>query len=146
MRFSERLYALTDQETQQALGASIWVRTAEVSSGQVQQALITNDLQGRVIILNALCLRAAPAAAQLVSNMIFELMPPSGQPTTPLYIKAFWQGLTADVVGNLDWTGEVIIPPLWSVRGQANYNAGGANNTEFAAFGYAIPIGTLTPA
>lgn len=144
MRFSERLYAIPQGQTQQ--WASVWNRNGRMSAtSTVPRVNVINDLQGRYVLLTHACIIGVPGAGQNVTQMQIELLgPDGGQPTPPWLVNISATALAANVTGVLTFDGELIIPPAWILSSLATFNAGvAANRTDVSYFGYTLPIGTL---
>lgn len=141
------LYRLGEGERSNAFPA-VWMRTARTDSAATGvEATLQNDLQGRVILLRSLTGQYVPGAGQNVTQAQLDLLPPEGtSPPIQLFLKFDGVAKGANVVASLDWQGEIVIPPRWSARARAAFNAGAASNqVNLIAFGYSAPVGNLNP-
>lgn len=145
MRFSERLYAIPGAGNVQPW-ASYWQRNGRTSATSTAAAAsVRNTFESRYILLTSACVIAQPGAGQNFTQIQIDLLGADNSvPTPPWLLKFTGTAGAANVVGSIDWSGEMIVLPGWSIRGNAEYNAGAnANITTVAFYGYTLPIGTL---
>lgn len=137
----DRLYTKTARDRGIDVAASLSTATPTTSDTATQVlATFTND-SGRLVVVTALCGEWGPGAGQNVSGRRLTIQPPGG---TSLVLKGDTTALAANLFGYLDWQGELIVPPLWSMRAIGDFNAGvAANSSRLFIHGVIIPIGNV---
>lgn len=97
--------------------------------------------EGRALVLTQAICQTDPGAGQNVVSMRIYLQGPD-QITHDL-VKSN-TALAANLNGNLDWQGEVIVLPGWRLGLEGEFNAAVAANVTSGSFmGLSIPIGNI---
>jgi len=111
-----------------------------LANAQVNADVSVPDSQ--VLILMAAQVTGLPGLAQNVASNLLQIIPP-GQANS-MELKRQSAALAANVISDLDWQGEIIVPPDWTVRAAVAYNAGAVNNeTRLSLFGILIPVANI---
>lgn len=142
MFFPEFLYQLTARDQQVTwLDPTLRADSTSAAAASVSSTIFTIP-QGQVLILlNAMC-RGTPGGAQFVARTRIDVLPPAASNNFFL--------ASDDTIGgaglslSVTWTGEVLIPATWQLRGVADFNAGAVANTiEFHFMGILIPAANI---
>lgn len=141
MFFPEFLYRLSSRDQQvtwldprfDSLTASAAGLTVEVDF------TVPSD---RPLILTSANIVATPGAGQAVIAMLLRSLAQGD--SSPVNLAA--REIEVAVAGSrfLNWTGEVILPPAWSLRARASFSAAvNPNDVELHLAGILIPVGNI---
>jgi hypothetical protein len=142
MFFPESLYLLSSKDQQVTWLDPVYVRQVQT----VALASIVEDYtipQGQVLLLQHAGMQTAPGAAQNNTGQALVVKPTvATQPQ--VILDQTLAALAAGVNGWFYWNGTILVPPTWSVRASATFNAGAAANTVILFLvGMLIPVGNL---
>lgn len=139
MFFPEFLYQLSARD-QQITWLDPVIRNLDVSVAAVvvnADAFLAND---RALILTNAVVNAFAGAAQTSDNTSLFLIPPGS--SISIGLRGERPAAAANVI--LNWVGQVLVPPGWTLRGAAAFNAGvAANRVVFDFAGMLIPVGNI---
>lgn len=142
MRFPELLYQLSARDQQVT-----WLdpRFDQQSTSLLAISVPTPVFQvpvDRVFVLCAAAVRADPGAGQNVDSLVIQILAPAG--SAGFNLKQRTEVAAANINVDLDWTGEILLPPAWQIRGIGSFNAGAvANLVVHNFFGILIPVGNI---
>lgn len=137
----EKLYQLNQKDVG-VPWLECYIRRAIVAA-----ALVTVDAQlppidaGRILILNHAACTFGPGAAQNLVSAYLAVQ----SPDQVILLK--WLGVAGavNIIGSLDWQGQLFVPPGFNVRARGIFNAGGVVNTlTLDGGGLQIPRATIT--
>lgn len=143
----ELLYRLQPSDDQSRL-LDPWFRSnavavAAVDVGGAQIVVTPSD---HALVLSSAVVDALGGGAQTVSQIQLTLMDPTGATAFNLARKTeCTNGAGAAVVRNdVNWSGRIVVPPLWIIQGRAVFSAGAvANQVTVWALGMLIPRGNI---
>jgi len=95
---------------------------------------------GRALILQSATLTFTPGAAQLALRAAIAIS--NGVFSANLRFEQFGAG--SNVVGGINWSGSIIVPPTWSVLSNVVFDLGAAvNSSNLDLQGVLIPIANI---
>lgn len=142
MFFPEFLYQLSARDQQVTWLDPRIARGDTLLAAAAVTAVAITVPTGLVLVLQNASLEADPGAAQNVTESFFELLTPDA--ATGVRITQDRTALAANVIGHLNWSGSILVPPNWQVRGAANFNAAAAANRVIAdCIGILLPVGNI---
>lgn len=145
MRFPEFLYQLSARDQQVTWLDPFFSNAESTGAAAALSANITPDRQ-RTFILSSLSANAFVTGAATVAALLLLAVPPQGNPQFAIAqtSSAYTGGGAAGTQLQLNWSGELIIPPGWILRATALYSAAVAGNeVEMTAGGILIPAGNI---
>lgn len=142
MFFPEFLYQLSERDLKVTWLDPIIRRLTNSQAA----ATVNNDFEipdAQAFMLQGFTLQGNPGAAQFVSQLFVAAFV-TGTATPMILLKQDDVDAGANEIKNMDWQGSLIIPPSWSIRGSATFNAGvAANECTLGLFGILIPVGNI---
>jgi len=96
----------------------------------------------RIFILTSAMVLAIPDAAQTIVAVTVELI--SAANANSIAVCQDRPNLAAGFDSSINFSGMVLVPPGWTVRGRGDFNAAAAANTVFVEItGYTTPVGNV---
>lgn len=140
MIFPEYLYQLSKRDLQVT-----WLDPALRSVvTSVAAANVTSDFtidNGRILVLTHVHGFVIPGGGQNVTLLSLLIVDPGG---TLIRLVTDDTNQAADFRAESTWQGELIIPPGWTIRATADFNAAlAANRVDLSLGGILIPVGNV---
>lgn len=139
--FPEGLYLLNPRDLQGTLLDPLLTRVvSQLANVNVNADVVVPE--GRCLLLQAAQVVSLPGAGQNSQGIVFQIFPPQG--TLSVDLKRRSSPLGANVIDDIDWSGSVLVPPTWILRGAGSFNAAGAvNETRLHVAGVFLPVGNV---
>lgn len=143
--FPELLYQLSERDLRLTWLDPTFARFDETSTTNPIVGTAIEVPDDRALILTAAVMSASPGAGQSVTNLDLLIVRPTPDAVTidlaDLDISA---APVADRPRKVNFSGAVLVPPGWRVRGQASFSAAAVANTVIlTAMGVLIPPGNI---
>lgn len=140
--FPEFLYKLSDRDQEVTWLDPVVVHSDVSAAVAVIQSAVYTVPGDRMLILQNVSMLANPAAGRAVIDLNFALQPPPPETTTYRVVQEFWT-VAADVNRGLNWSGSILVPPLWRVSAIAVIDGAAGGQIVHDIFGILIPKGNV---
>ena len=102
---------------------------------------VTYNVQdGKVLLLQAANIRGISGAAQTCDRLQIVLAARAAAAGNALSLSF----VAAALENSINWTGSVVVPPLWVIQGNVRFSAAvNPNDCRLSLFGMFIPVGNI---
>lgn len=138
----EFLYRLSQRDEQVTwLDPRLFDEVAAVAAASVTVQDVVPE--GRVLLLQSACATQTPGAGQNITRLTLQVVGQVANAPAVLLATDSTIGAANDQ-SDINWSGSIIVPPGWTVRGSGAFSAGVAvNNVRLSYAGVLIPVANV---
>lgn len=139
--FPELLYQLSARD-QQVTWLDPLIQIASASAAQLSVDSVIDVPEGQVLLLKSVSSGATPGAAQNVDTQ--EILVNARGATIATRLVGRRHNPGSAISDFINWTGTILVPAGWQIRGRGTFSAGAAANaTSLHVVGTLIPLGNV---